>query len=104
MFTLGFWKAASERAVKTGAQFVLVILGIGLTGATGDVTVNAFLIDWPTLLGVFVGGVFVSYLTSLVSLGVAGSPSITRSEAVTGDAYVIPKPTREQEIDLAGKQ
>ena len=49
MFNKQFWKAATERAVKTGAQFVLVTLGVGLTGVTGDNTVNAFLLDYPTL-------------------------------------------------------
>lgn len=84
MFNKAFWKAATERAIKTGAQFVLVTLGIGLTGVSGNTTVNAFLIDYPTLGGVLLGGIIVSYLTSIVSAGVSGGPSITGSETITG--------------------
>jgi len=83
MFSNAFWKAATERAIKTGAQFALVTLGFAATGISGDSTVNAFLLDYPTLGGVFLGGILVSYLTSIVSTGVSGSgPSITRSETL----------------------
>lgn len=83
MFTKQFWKAASERAIKTGAQFVLVTLGFGATGISGSETVNAFLLDYPTLCGVLLGGVVVSYLTSIVSTSVSGAgPSITGTETI----------------------
>jgi hypothetical protein len=84
MFTLIFWKAATERALKSGAQFVLLTIGGGLAaGISGDETINAFLLDFPTLGGVFFGGALASYLTSVVSAPVGGDgPSLTRVETL----------------------
>lgn len=79
MFTLAFWKAATERALKSGAQFViLTITGGAIAGAAGQDTVNAFLLDYPTLGGVFLGGALISYLTSIISapLGGGSGPSL----------------------------
>ncbi len=88
MFTLAFWKAATERALKSGAQFVLVTIGFGLvagtqTSETADV-LNAFTLNYVTLGGVFLGGAIVSYLTSIVSDAATGGtgPSLTRVEIV----------------------
>jgi hypothetical protein len=85
MFTLAFWKAATERAVKSGAQFTLLTLGGGIAaGVGGNETINAFLLDYPTLGGVFLGGVVVSYLTSIVSAPIGGhGPSLTDVEQIT---------------------
>lgn len=84
MFTLAFWKAATERALKSGAQFViLTITGGAVAGAAGQETINAFLLDYPTLGGVFLGGVVISYLTSIVSapIGNSGGPSLANEVA-----------------------
>lgn len=64
-----FWLGAAERAVKTGAQFFLMVLGVGVTagvvdGQTASV-VNALALDYLTLAGAFAGGVLVSLMTSL---------------------------------------
>lgn len=84
MFTLAFWKAATERAGKSGAQFVLLTIGGGIAaGIGGDETINAFLLDYPTLGGVFLGGALVSYLTSIVSAPIGGNgPSLTHTETI----------------------
>lgn len=78
MFTLDFWKAAGERALKTGAQFVLV------SWAVGDGIFNVLTVDPAEAAGYFGGGVAVSLLTSLASglIGDRGTPSLTRSETL----------------------
>ena len=71
MFTKKFWVEASERALKTFAQFILVL------GAAGSL--NVFDVDWMTNLGLALGGALLSYATSIVSAGIGpdkGSPSL----------------------------
>lgn len=60
MWTLNFWKDTAERAIKTGAQ--AIILGLALGEGF-----NAFDMDWMLALGLFLGGVLLSLLTSLIS-------------------------------------
>jgi len=82
MFNKKFWIAASERAAKTFAQAaVLAILGTGMMAAS-DVTVNAFTVDWLTVLGFAVGGAILSYLTSVISapMGKNVGPSLADEE------------------------
>lgn len=62
MFTAKFWKDATERAVKTFAQFIVVL------GAAG--TLNVFTIDWKTNLGLALGGTLLSYATSIISANI----------------------------------
>ena len=62
MFTKKFWAEATERALKTFAQFILVL------GAAG--TFNVFAIDWKTNLGLALGGAVLSYATSIVSANI----------------------------------
>ncbi|HEU4544073.1 MAG TPA: holin [Jiangellaceae bacterium] len=78
MTKLAFWKAAAERAVKTGAQFVLVGWGVG------DGIFNAWNIEPMQAAGLGLGGVIVSLLTSLASLGTGNGPSLTNSETLKG--------------------
>ena len=54
-----FWKDATERAIKTFAQ---VILALGAAGA-----LNAFQVDWFTVLGVGIGAALLSYASSIVT-------------------------------------
>lgn len=70
MFTKKFWIESTERAVKTFAQFVLVL------GAAGSI--NVFSVDWQTNLGLALGGALLSYATSIVSAGIGtkGTPSL----------------------------
>lgn len=62
MFSIGFWKDATERALKTFAQFFVVLGGAG--------ALNVFTLDWKTNLGLSLGGALLSYATSIVSAGV----------------------------------
>lgn len=71
MFTKKFFIESTERAVKTFAQFILVL------GTAG--TLNVFDIDWVTNLGLALGGALLSYATSIVSSSIGpdkGSPSL----------------------------
>lgn len=101
MFNLAFWKAATERALKSGAQFAAVVITAGLTGATGNEVVNAFLLDYTTLLGVFAGGVIFSYVTSIASAPVSGGPSITGSELTPDRISEYVAPSAEDEALFA---
>ena len=77
MFTLSFWKAATERALKTAAQTLLSAYFVG------DVALNAFEADWGSMAGVGLGGLVASYLFSLASAAGDGNPSATNAETVT---------------------
>lgn len=71
-FSKVFWQDASERAIKTAAQAVLLALGFGIGTGVVDGTemtqsVNAFLLDWRTLIGFALGGALVSYLFSIAT-------------------------------------
>lgn len=70
--TAHFWKQATERAVKTAVQAVIGALVLSDTGP-----VNAFELDYQLAGGVFLGGAFLSYLTSLASapVGEKNDPS-----------------------------
>jgi hypothetical protein len=76
MFTLAFWKAASERAAKTAAQSALTVYFVG------DVALNAFQADWGNMAGIGLGGAAFSVLTSIASGFADGNPSATNSETV----------------------
>ena len=79
MFTLTFWKAATERAVKTAAQTVLT------TYFVGDVALNALQADWLNMGGIALGGVVASYLFSLASAAQDGNPSATNAEVTRAE-------------------
>lgn len=65
MFTVAFWKAAAERAVKTVAQAAIAVIGVDM--------VSVIDLDWPYIAGVSVTAGVVSLLTSVASNGV-GEP------------------------------
>lgn len=67
MWTRKFWTAAAERAVKTFAQALAVILGAG--------AVDVMSIGWKQALSVSAGAALLSVLTSIGSTGVADSSS-----------------------------
>lgn len=70
IYSIQFWKDATERAVKTAAQTAATAFG-------GDVF-HVWSADWKAIAGAAVGGLFLSYLTSLGSSGIGdtGSPSL----------------------------
>jgi hypothetical protein len=78
MFTFEFWKAATERAVKTAAQSLILVWPVA------DGALNLWQIDPAEAVGIAVGGALLSLLTSLASgrVGDRGSPSLSRSEVL----------------------
>lgn len=85
MFTKKFWKAATERAVKTGAQFGLAAWGVTTFTAVGEVV--------PKVqgTGLAIGfGLVLSYLTSLGSDAVSSEagPSLTNAEVLPAEPIV----------------
>ncbi len=69
-----FWRAAAERAAKTAAQTLLVILGAG--------TVDVMSVGWKQALSLSAGAALLSVVTSVAStrVGDSDSPSL-----VSGD-------------------
>ena len=55
-----FWKAAGIRAIKTAAQFGVVLIGSDM--------VNIVTLDWPYILGCMASGAVVSLPTSLAGI------------------------------------
>ena len=72
-----FWKATAERAIKTAAQALLAVLGVGLTGLLD--------VDW-TAAGSAAGlAAILSVLTSIASAGATGGgPSAVNVEVLNG--------------------
>jgi hypothetical protein len=70
MFSRHFWAEAAERAAKTAAQAMILVVGADQLDA-----LNA---DWESIVGFGLGGAFLSLCTSLVSLplGPKGSASL----------------------------
>jgi hypothetical protein len=85
MFTVLFWRAALERAIKSTAQFVALAI-------TGDVVFNVFVADWGNLAGVAGGAFVISILTSL------GSAALTDGNPSVGDAEVLPSNGRHEAV------
>lgn len=73
MFTLTFWKATLERALKTAAQ--TAIAAIGVTAAFSDVR-------WAVVGSVVLLSTILSVLMSIVSAATTGSPSLTGAEVL----------------------
>lgn len=73
IFTISFWKQATERAVKTFAQTALALLGAG--------ALNVLTVDWVQVVGVSLGATLLSYLTSIVSVEITKSTiSLTKPD------------------------
>ena len=78
MFTLAFWKAAAERAVKTFAQSLAALLVADGTDILST--------DWGGRLSVAGMAAVVSVLTSVASSQIGGpGPSVTDAEALDYD-------------------
>ena len=92
IYTGGFWKAASERAIKTAAQSLVAIWGVGQT--------NLLTVDWKQAAAVAGMAALLSVLTSIASnqVGNAGpslaDETIVRSPVADSpeDADDIPPP------------
>lgn len=75
LFSRAFWRAASERAVKSCAQGA-ILAGVGAAGF------NAVDGDWKTIGGAALGAGILSILTSIGSdaLTDGSGPSLTNAE------------------------
>lgn len=73
LFSVAFWKDATERALKTGAQAMALALGGG--------AIDALKLDWETLAGAGLGGILLSLLTSIGSAAYTdgGTASLTKA-------------------------
>jgi len=69
MFTRLFWKDAAERAVSTGAQAALLVVGQDLAG------VDLFAMSPANIAGAFLGGAFLAVLKCLAFGGKGGTIS-----------------------------
>ena len=81
LYTMLFWKDASERAIKTIAQ-TLVTLWL-----TSDAVFNILTVDWQQALGVAVGAGVLSVLTSVASAARSG----TDTASLVVDTKELPK-------------
>lgn len=63
MHTLAFWRDAGERALRTGAQVLIGLLGVDL--------VNITAVPWSAYLGTSATAAVISVLMSLAASGKA---------------------------------
>lgn len=82
MFTLVFWKATAERAIKTFAQSIILVWG-------ADEMFNLWEANVGEALGVGAGGFVLSVLTSVASGAATGTsgPSLTNSEITRKESH-----------------
>jgi len=62
VYTIGFWREVSERAVKSAAQGILLALG-----ASSATPVDLFSLDVKVLAGAGLGMAILSVLTSVAT-------------------------------------
>ena len=75
MFNRAFAKAALERAVKTFAQTLVAVLGIGLT--------DVLAVDWKAAISAAAAATLLSLLSSIGSDALTGDgPSLTNAETI----------------------
>lgn len=75
MFTVMFWKATFERAVKTLAQSLIAVLAVGQT--------TIMSVDWTQAGAVALTATVLSVLTSIVSSGGGNPGPSLASETLT---------------------
>ena len=82
LWTKAFWAAALERAIKTFAQGVLLVIGVGgITPAD---------VDWQQALLGGALGALISVLTSVASAGVGNAGPSLATEVLSPPAEPIP--------------
>lgn len=80
IWSLEFWKATAERAVKTAAQAVLLQIG------GESIQVNALTFNLPEIGGFALGGAVISVLMSLTV------NAVTKTGPSVGDVEHINRP------------
>jgi hypothetical protein len=85
MFTAYFWKSTLERAIKSFAQSLLAVVGVGQVGVLD--------VSWPTALSVAAMAGLLSVLTSIGSskVGASDDPSLV-GPADSDDHDAAPRP------------
>jgi hypothetical protein len=80
MFTAYFWKSTLERAIKSFAQSLLAVLGVGQVGVLD--------VAWTTALSAAAMAGLLSVLTSIASskIGTRDDPSLVKAD--DGDSPV----------------
>ena len=86
MFTVSFWKAAGERAVKTAAQSLIAVLAVGQT--------NVLTVDWVQAFAVAATATLLSLLSSIASAGIGNTGPSLANEAM------IPSVTDHAPVDV----
>jgi hypothetical protein len=78
MFTIAFWTAAAERAAKTAAQAILLVIGQDALGF------DLFNADLANVAGAALSGAIISVCSSIVSipLSAGNSPSLVPAAEV----------------------
>ena len=76
LWTLGFWKDAGERAIKTFVQTLAAALFV--SGTTKGIEA----LPWLPALSVSASAMVLSMLTSVASLGVGNSGTASLTSAV----------------------
>lgn len=77
MTTGAFWKATTERAVRTAAQTLVAVLGLDTTGVLD--------VDWGASLALAGSAALLAVLTAVATSGAGGDgPGVT--ETVRTDA------------------
>jgi hypothetical protein len=71
MFTIPFWKATGERAVRTAAQTLVAALSLD--------TVGVLHADWGDGLSLAAGAALLSVLTAIATSGGAEGPGLTET-------------------------
>jgi hypothetical protein len=72
MFSLAFWYATAERAIRTAAQALAALLGAD--------TVNWLEVDWPYALATAGGAALLAVLTAVATSGAgAEGPGVTET-------------------------
>lgn len=74
IYSVAFWRDASERAYKSFAQGAAVAVGGGMA--------NVLSLDWQNVLGAGAGMAVMSLLSSIASVGIRDTGTASLSTAV----------------------